>query len=468
MFLIIFLHNRILKNEGIMYRLAFGILLIIHLSGEELSAGIALNNHHEQDREELLTVLPEKGPYLSCVTQNSIIISWHTAALDSSLIQYGLTADCEYELKDITLKTAHSLKLSSLLPDTTYYYRILFGDLITQTYTFRTAASFGKGFKFTVIGDTRTQADSHLAVINRLIEQNPYFSLHSGDLVEDGFDEAQWTTYFAIICSSATCAPKIPFYYAIGNHENESPLYYNYFYLPHNNPDSVESFYSFDYGNSHFISIDTEIPYGPSSNQYRWLRNDLLSAYDKTYIFVFIHNHPYCAGGHNSDLDLRDALSPVFESFKVDMVLSGHSHFYQRNGPINGVTYIITAGGGAPLHTPAESSWTVYTEKSHHLVQFIIYPDSARFQMIRTDGSTGDDFVYFSRERSKLFFGDANGDTSISVSDVVYIINYLFKSGSAPAGGVLIGDVDCDGDVLISDIIYLINYLFKSGPSPGC
>ena len=63
--------------------------------------------------------------------------------------------------------------------------------------------------------------------------------------------------------------------------------------------------------------------------------------------------------------------------------------------------------------------------------------------------------------------GDANGDGNVSVSDVVYIINYLFKGGPAP-DPLLSSDVDCNGNVNVSDVIYLINYLFKGGPPPGC
>jgi len=64
-------------------------------------------------------------------------------------------------------------------------------------------------------------------------------------------------------------------------------------------------------------------------------------------------------------------------------------------------------------------------------------------------------------------FGDANGDEEITVSDVIYLINYLFKEGPAP-DPVLIGDLNCDVQVTVSDVVYLINYLFKGGPPPGC
>jgi len=61
--------------------------------------------------------------------------------------------------------------------------------------------------------------------------------------------------------------------------------------------------------------------------------------------------------------------------------------------------------------------------------------------------------------------GDVNNDMTINVSDVLYLINYLFRGGSAPYP-LRDGDVNCDGEVDISDVIYLINYLFKAGPKP--
>jgi len=63
--------------------------------------------------------------------------------------------------------------------------------------------------------------------------------------------------------------------------------------------------------------------------------------------------------------------------------------------------------------------------------------------------------------------GDANGDGVINVSDVVYLINYLFINGPAPVP-LEAGDVNCDGTINVADVVYLINYLFISGPPPGC
>jgi hypothetical protein len=70
------------------------------------------------------------------------------------------------------------------------------------------------------------------------------------------------------------------------------------------------------------------------------------------------------------------------------------------------------------------------------------------------------------RPPANLIAGDPNADLFVTVSDVVYLINYLFKSGPPPLTCRSSGDVNCDGKVTVSDAIYLINYLFKGGPSP--
>jgi hypothetical protein len=64
--------------------------------------------------------------------------------------------------------------------------------------------------------------------------------------------------------------------------------------------------------------------------------------------------------------------------------------------------------------------------------------------------------------------GDVNGDGVTNITDVVYLINYLFIDGPAPVPYLETGDTDCDGMINATDVVYLINYLFVGGPPPGC
>lgn len=81
---------------------------------------------------------------------------------------------------------------------------------------------------------------------------------------------------------------------------------------------------------------------------------------------------------------------------------------------------------------------------------------------------TGTSYDFATIKYVQLLRGDTDGDKKLSVSDVIYLINYLFKGGPLPIPELLVADSDCDSQVTISDVIYLINYLFRGGPSPGC
>jgi hypothetical protein len=119
---------------------------------------------------------------------------------------------------------------------------------------------------------------------------------------------------------------------------------------------------------------------------------------------------------------------------------------YSINYPVlpdSGV--IIRTSNLSPLGTKGSLSLAAYTD-----------PGRTNFVAERT-------FEVFVTMRS----GDANGDCKVTVSDVVYIINYLFKGGPAPKP-LKVADTNCDGKVTVSDVVYLINYLFKGGPPSPC
>jgi len=81
---------------------------------------------------------------------------------------------------------------------------------------------------------------------------------------------------------------------------------------------------------------------------------------------------------------------------------------------------------------------------------------------------SGADYDYATIKYFQFLRGDANGDGVIDISDVVYLINYLFIHGPGPVPTLDAGDATCDGVVDASDVVYLINYLFVNGPPPSC
>ena len=66
----------------------------------------------------------------------------------------------------------------------------------------------------------------------------------------------------------------------------------------------------------------------------------------------------------------------------------------------------------------------------------------------------------------ELIYGDVNGDGSIDIADLVYVVDYMFMSGPAPLPPES-GDMNCDGNIDIADLVYLVDYMFNGGPAPG-
>jgi hypothetical protein len=67
-----------------------------------------------------------------------------------------------------------------------------------------------------------------------------------------------------------------------------------------------------------------------------------------------------------------------------------------------------------------------------------------------------------------LQHGDANFDGSIVVSDLAYLVDYLFRGGAQPVPVVEAGDFSCDGSITVSDLSRIVDFLFKGGDSPVC
>jgi hypothetical protein len=135
------------------------------------------------------------------------------------------------------------------------------------------------------------------------------------------------------------------FFPALGNHDwdtSSAHPYLNYFTLPGN-----ERYYDFVKGSIHFFVLDSDDnePAGntASSVQGQWLKNKLASS-TSPFNIVILHHSPYSSGSEGSS----DWMQWPFKSWGADLVLSGHSHAYERLS-IGGLTYICNGAGGKPL-----------------------------------------------------------------------------------------------------------------------
>ena len=180
-------------------------------------------------------------------------------------------------------------------------------------------------FNFIAVGDWDCGDKTEDTLIN-IIDQDPELVLALGDLSYNGKAKC-WLELIEPIADKTKIV--------IGNHESASSKlrkdYMNYFSLK-------EQYYSFNYKNTHFLALSTEIPFDVESKQYEFAKQDL-EKYSKDpfidWIIVFYHRQIYgSASGSEHEDDFRKTYHPLFEKYKVDLALQGHFHVYERTYPI--------------------------------------------------------------------------------------------------------------------------------------
>jgi len=347
-----------------------------------------------------------RGPYLQWVRPNSITIAWETIDEVDSVVEYGANATYGSTATDCDWTTHHEVTLTDLNPYTVYHYRIrssgqVFGEG-SEDHRFKTAAGPGQTtFTFAVLAETqsgippghfdryRDSADKdHPRSAAKIQAINPDFYLHAGGLVFNGSDLAAWDDFFHFegnLMSNVTLFP------ALGESEGAHYNYFRIFHLPNN-----ERWYSFDYGNAHFVclQIDGHGNANPGSEQYQWVENDLASS-DKPWKFVFFHYPPYSYGPVGSKPEARHVQS-LFARYGVDMVFSANDRNYQRF-VVDGVTYIVTGGGAAYTGklTGGSEFPPVFMERTKHVMRIVINGNTLNSVAYRLDaaGSEMDPFT---------------------------------------------------------------------------
>lgn len=196
--------------------------------------------------------------------------------------------------------------------------------------------------RMAIYGDSRGSAAIHRKVVEGILTFNPRAVFHAGDLVKRGGGPQDWAAMKEII---APLTEKAEFFPVRGNHDIGSSLYFDTFQLPGN-----KKWYSVERYGVRFILLDSNIRITPGSEQYRWLEAELQRPRKKKqFIAVVLHHAPFSTGIYVDEKGLQKKIVPLFERYNVDIVFSGHHHCYERL-KIRGVTYIVTGGGGDPLH----------------------------------------------------------------------------------------------------------------------
>jgi hypothetical protein len=309
-----------------------------------------------------------RGPYLQQATPTSVIIKWKTNTSTNSKVNYGTSlASLSSSTTNTTSSVNHEIKITGLLPYTKYYYSVgtTTSTLVTAASDvfFRTAPNYGqKGdYRFWVVGDAGTggtnQRDTRTSFINYSANKNIDGWIWLGDNAYDGGFDSE---YQANVFSNNTFeAPlkNIVVWPAIGNHDynhnipfSPSPAYFDIFTLPTNAEcgglaSGTEKYYSYNYGNIHFVVLDSyDVSRSSTGAMATWIQNDL-NTNTQPWIIAYWHHPPYTKGSHNSDnsnfidgelVDMRQNIIPILEAKGVDLVLNGHSHVYERSYLLDG------------------------------------------------------------------------------------------------------------------------------------
>jgi PKD repeat protein len=302
-----------------------------------------------------------RGPYLQMQTESGVIVRWRTDVATDSVVRYGLTPGSLGQAVQVGGPTTdHSVTLAGLATDQQYYYSV--GDSIESlagdaSYHFRTAPAQGAAAdtRIWVLGDSGT-ADANAAAV-----RNAYVSWAGGDSADlwlmlgdnaynDGTDAEYQAAVFDIY---PVMLRQMPLWATLGNHDGhtadsgtQSGPYYDIFDLPANAEigglaSGTEAYYAFDYANIHFICLDSyDSNRGIDGPMLTWLEADLASN-TQPWVIAFWHHPPYSKGSHNSDtepqlIDMRQNALPLLEVWGVDLVMTGHSHSYERSFLIDG------------------------------------------------------------------------------------------------------------------------------------
>lgn len=289
------------------------------------------------------------GPYLQNVKPDEMTVMWETNAEAPSLVKFGETKSLGREAGDPAPVRIHEVVLKGLEQGKPYYYMISSGGKVLGKGAFHTTVAADKPFRLVVWGDNRTDFFTHERVARAMSKTHPDLAVNVGDVVTDGREYDQWKReYFLPIKWFAADTPS---FIAVGNHEHNAHWYYDYVSQPGN-----EAWFSFDYGNTHFVIVDSNQEYTPGSPQYEWLVRDLSSetAQKATWLLLFKH-HPEDSEGWDDSVyagipEMRQHLLPLYSKYGVDIVFSGHTHDYER-GELDGVKHVISGGGGSALDT---------------------------------------------------------------------------------------------------------------------
>jgi predicted phosphodiesterase len=362
-----------------------------------------------------------KGPWMQHVTATSAVVRVEVDPPAPVTIEIGMSAavgstdaGAGSVIESREVRSLHSILVKGLEPATRYPFTVRVGT--TTKYGAITTAppdSSTEPFRFLVYGDNRSDEAAHAAVVVAMTSKASSFLVNTGDLVERGDARKEWQDFFDI---EAPLTRERPIYSVVGNHEltDGSGIDYVRYFGPADLPKEIvapapavtgvllhdagapkltldQLSGTFRWGNTRFFLINGMVPFtaGPTR---AWLEKVLTDADHEpglVWRIVVVHHGPWSSGPHGDNKLLQDAKIPaLLREHKVDLVVSGHDHIYER-GTADGLPYLVSGGGGAPVYRvkKAEATSRRY-ESVRHFVEATVSPVAIQFVALRSDGST--------------------------------------------------------------------------------
>ena len=472
---------------------------------------------------ELLSNLPAvlpvvtRGPYIQSTSSSSTIIKWRTDVPTDSKVNYGFSTTVWTVIKDTVMTTEHEVKITGLQSNAKYFYRVGSTAVTLLTgpkYFFQTAPPQGtiQPVRVWALGDFGNGSVDQGQVLqsyqNYLGASRNDMWIWLGDNAYYYGTDSEYTSQVFNVYGGIFRSWN--FYPAPGNHDygqsgyqSAAALgtgfpYFSIFSLPVNAvaggvPSGTEKYYSYNWGNVHFIALDS---YGalnqPGSPMYNWLQSDLQNNHQK-WIIAYWHHPPYSKGTHNSDtevelIDMRQNIVPLLEQYGVDLVLNGHSHTYERSFFMHGhygneasfdSTMIVQSGDGSAVpyikdlnHNgtvyavcgvggqvsasstpgyPHNAMIASYTSVAGSLV-LDIFGDTLRYKFLKSDGTIADSFTMIKLLQPRYEHFGVDGQEMPAVFPGVGENIYNIYPGNPALKNLRIYDLS--GQLLLKDEVY--------------
>lgn len=297
----------------------------------------------------------------------------------------------------------HSVHFENLTPRTLYVYRVGDGTNWSEWFQFRTASDRPSPFLFVYFGDAQNDVKSMWSrVVREAHAEAPRaaFMLHAGDLINSAQRDEEWGEWFY---AGGWLNGTIPVVATPGNHEyytvkkpddtrerHLSDHWRAQFTLPGNGPTGLEeTVYWFDYQGARIISLNSN---ERQEEQVSWL-SDVLEKNDNTWTIVTFHHPIFSTARDRDNPALREAWKPVFDHYRVDLVLTGHDHCYGRSSLVG----VENVGTGAAVRSPESGTVYVVSVSGPKMYRLDAVPKTLLervaegiqlYQVITIDGST--------------------------------------------------------------------------------